>query len=82
MRKQKRLNISLCFDLVLNHVGVNSTMAQRAPDWIIPDLDEKDGFMRARYWSGNDWCTWNDLVLINYEHPSEEIRARNMGIHD
>jgi len=71
----KTLNIRLCFDLVLNHVGVNSTMAQRAPDWIIPDPDQQDGFKRARYWSGYDWLTWNDLILINYEHPSEEIRS-------
>jgi Glycogen debranching enzyme, glucanotransferase domain len=71
----KALNMRLCFDLVLNHVGVHSTMAQRAPDWIIPDPDQKDGFMRARYWSGQGWANWNDLILINYEHPSEEIRS-------
>ena len=75
IEEAKTLNIRLCFDLVLNHVGVHSTMAQRAPDWIIPDPDQQDGFMRARYWSGKEWCTWNDLILINYEHPSEEIRS-------
>ena len=75
IEEAKMLNIRLCFDLVLNHVGVHSTMAQRAPDWIIPDPDEQDGFMRARYWSGQDWLTWDDLILINYEHPSEEIRS-------
>jgi len=71
----KALGIRLCFDLVLNHVGVNSTMAQRAPDWIVPDQNQPDGFQRARYWSNDGWHTWNDLALINYEHPSEAIRA-------
>jgi hypothetical protein len=71
----KKLNIRLVFDLVLNHVGVHSTMAQRAPDWIVPDQNQPDGFQRARYWSNEGWRTWNDLILINYEHPSEAIRS-------
>jgi hypothetical protein len=71
----KALNICLCFDLVLNHVGVDSTMAKRAPDWIVPDQDQPDGLQRARYWTDQGWRTWDDLVLINYEHPSEAIRA-------
>jgi len=75
IEEAKTLNIRLCFDLVLNHVGVHSKMAQRAPDWIIPDPDQQDGFMRAWYWSGQGRRTWNDLILINYEHPSEEIRS-------
>jgi hypothetical protein len=69
------LEIRLCFDLVLNHVGVHSTMARRAPDWIMPDEDQPDGLRRARYWSDQGWHNWNDLVLINYEHPSEAIRS-------
>jgi hypothetical protein len=75
IEEAKTLNIRLCFDLVLNHVGVHSTMAERAPGWIIPDPDQEDGFMRARYWSGHGWLTWDDLILINFEHPSEEIRS-------
>jgi len=71
----KAINVRLCFDLVLNHVGVNSTMARRAPDWIMPDQNQPDGFQRARYWSDQGWRTWNDLILINYEHPSEAIRS-------
>ena len=70
-----KLNIRLCFDVVLNHVGVNSKMVRRAPDWIVPDQNQPDGFRRAGYWSENGWRTWNDLVLINYEHPSELIRS-------
>ena len=75
IEEAKTLNIRLCFDLVLNHVGVHSTMAQRAPDWIMSDPDQQDGFKRARYWSSQGWRNWNDLILIDYEHPSEEIRS-------
>jgi hypothetical protein len=75
IEEARLLNIRLCFDVVLNHIGVHSTMAKRAPDWIIPDPDQQDGFKRARYWSGKGWRTWDDLILINYEHPSEEIRS-------
>jgi len=75
IRAAKVLNIRLIFDLVLNHVGVHSNMARRAPDWIVPDQNQPDGFQRARYWCNQGWRTWNDLILINYEHPSEAIRA-------
>jgi hypothetical protein len=75
----RAINIRLVFDLVLNHIGVSSTMVRRAPDWIVPDQNQPDGFQRARYWTNQGWRTWDDLVLINYEHPSEaicsEIRA-------
>ena len=75
IEEAKAINIRLCFDIVLNHIGVSSTMSHRAPDWIVPDPNQQDGFRRARYWSNQGWQTWNDLVLINYEHPSEAIRA-------
>ena len=75
IQEARMLNIRLCFDVVLNHVGVHSTMAQRAPDWIIPDQNQPDGFHRAGYWSEHGWSSWNDLVLINYEHPTEAIRS-------
>jgi hypothetical protein len=68
------LGIRLCFDLVLNHIGVDSTMARKTPDWIVPDENRPDGFMRAWYWSSEGKKTWEDLVLINYEHPSEATR--------
>lgn len=71
----KALNIRLCFDLVLNHVGINSYIAKQAPDWIIPDPGQSDGLQRARYLSDHGWCFWDDLALINYDHPSEAIRA-------
>ncbi len=71
----RSLKIRLCFDLVLNHIGVHSTMARRAPDWIVPDQNQPDGLKRARYWSNHGWQTWDDLILINYEHPSEAVRS-------
>jgi hypothetical protein len=71
----KSQKIRLIFDLVLNHIGVQSIMTHRAPDWIVPDQNQPDGFQRARFWTDQGWRTWNDLILINYEHPSEAIRA-------
>lgn len=75
VEEAKTLGIRLCFDLVLNHVGVQSNMARRAPDWIVPDQDQPDGLKRARYWANDGWRNWEDLVLVNYEHPSEAIRS-------
>lgn len=74
IKEARNLDIQLVFDLVLNHVGVNSKMSERAPDWIVPDQNQKDGFQRARYWANDGWHYWNDLILINYEHPSDVIR--------
>ena len=70
----KSLGIRLCFDLVLNHVGVDSNIARRAPEWIMPDQSAADGLRRARYWCDKGWLPWNDLVMIDYEHPSQRIR--------
>ena len=75
VERARGLGVRLCFDLVLNHVGVRSTMARRAPGWIVPDEASADGNKRARYWDGSGWGVWDDLVLINYEHPSETTRA-------
>jgi len=75
VQRARDLNLALCFDLVLNHVGVHSTIARRAPAWIVPDQNSPDGNKRARYWSDSGWRTWDDLVLINYEHPSDLTRA-------
>jgi len=69
------LDMHLCFDLVLNHIGVHSNMANQAPDWIVPDEKRPDGLKRAGYWSEKGFLPWEDLVLINYEHPSEMIRS-------
>ena len=76
IEEARTLDIKLCFDIVLNHVGVQSTIARQAPDWIVPDRNQPDGFKRAGYWSRHEWLTWKDLVLINYEHPSKLIRSK------
>jgi Glycogen debranching enzyme, glucanotransferase domain len=75
VERAKELGIRLCFDLVLNHVGTDSDLARQAPEWITPDTTSPDGLRRARYLSDQGWQPWNDLVLINYEHPSQRIRA-------
>ncbi|MBN1180853.1 MAG: hypothetical protein JXB49_01105 [Bacteroidales bacterium] len=75
IQEAKDLDISICFDLVLNHIGVESFMSKLAPDWIVPDSKQPDGFRRARYWCNQEWQYWDDLVLINYEHPSDAIRS-------
>jgi len=75
VEEARSLGIGLCFDLVLNHIGIDSTMARRAPDWIVPDQNEPNGLQRARYRTDQGWSKWNDLVLINYEHPSEAVRS-------
>jgi hypothetical protein len=74
VQEAKKLKIKLCFDLVLNHIGVASQMAQQSPDWIVPDQNQADGLQRSRYWDNNKWNLWNDLVLINYEHPSKDTQ--------
>lgn len=75
VEQARSLGMHLCFDLVLNHVGSHSQMAQRAPGWIVPDPKSPDGLRRAHYWSEKGWQPWDDLVLINYENASQRIRA-------
>ncbi|MDI1289396.1 MAG: hypothetical protein PSX37_05520 [bacterium] len=72
----KSFNVRLGLCLVLNHVGVSSMMARQTPDWIVPDQSERDGLRRAGAWTDQGWRRWNDLVLINYEHPTESVRSQ------
>ena len=72
--KARELGIRLCFDLVLNHIGVGSNMAQGCPEWIEPDTTEPDGLKRAGCWHMNNWLKWEDLVKIFYDHPHPGIR--------
>ncbi|MBN2528836.1 MAG: hypothetical protein JXR76_20770 [Deltaproteobacteria bacterium] len=68
----KEANISLCIDLVLNHVAPDSALAQVAPDWIMPDKKEEDGLQRSGCWHMDEWLKWKDLVKIYYDHPNAE----------
>jgi hypothetical protein len=66
--------IRLCLDLVLNHVGISSRMADSCPEWIVADKNEPDGLLRAGCWHMNRWIKWGDLCRIHYDHPEPLIR--------
>ncbi len=71
----KDLGLRLCFDIVLNHVGIDSEIVRRRPEWIKNDPEQKDGFKRAGCWDYEKWVVWKDLCLLNYDHPDEGIKA-------
>jgi starch synthase (maltosyl-transferring) len=70
----RRLGLGLCLDLVLNHVAIDSELARRCPHWIYPDPSEGDGLMRNGFLSHDGFHKWNDLALINYQHPDPHTR--------
>jgi hypothetical protein len=70
----RRAGLRLCFDLVLNHIASDSEMVNACPDWIVPDDGERDGFKRAGCWHMQRWIRWEDLVVINYDHPNTFVR--------
>ncbi|OGV61694.1 MAG: hypothetical protein A2283_07990 [Lentisphaerae bacterium RIFOXYA12_FULL_48_11] len=69
-----KLDIHLCIDLVFNHVSDDSNIARLCPEWIQPDEKEADGFRRAGWQAGEKWYKWEDLVLLDYEHPNARVR--------
>jgi len=71
--KAQEMGIRLCFDLVLNHIGIRSKMVHMCPEWIVPDKSEKDGLKRSGCWHMNSWLKWGDLVKIYYDHPQPDI---------
>ncbi len=75
----KEKGIALCIDLVLNHIGPGSNLAQKHPDWIMTDRNEKDGMKRSGCWHMNAWLKWTDLVKIDYDHADEEKRTAIRG---
>lgn len=66
--------LGLCLDLVLNHVGCSSLIANRKPEWLVPDPNEDNGLLRAGCWHMNKWIKWGDLVRIYYDHPEPKVR--------
>lgn len=74
VKEAKQLDIMLCMDIVLNHVGITSQISVFSPDWIASDSSEKDGLKRAGCWDNLNWVSWNDLALIKYDHPNKTIR--------
>ncbi|OVE82651.1 hypothetical protein BVY04_00390 [bacterium M21] len=63
----KKLGLRLFFDLVLNHVCVDSILAKRRPHWLEKDMDETDGIKRAGWSDGTRWHKWRDVGLLDYE---------------
>ena len=74
VERAKSLEIRLCIDLVLNHVGLKSRIARQRPEWIVPDAGRADGVKRAGCWAGPDWHTWEDVLLLNYGNTDSEAR--------
>lgn len=70
----QQLNLGLCLDLVLNHVAIDSEIVKKCPHWIYPDPAEGDGLKRNGYQSHDGFHKWNDLALINYQHPDPQTR--------
>ncbi|MFH0920741.1 MAG: alpha-amylase family glycosyl hydrolase [Fibrobacterota bacterium] len=70
----KNKGLGLCIDLVLNHIGINSRMAQSTPEWLVPDKNEANGLLRAGCWHMNRWIKWADLVRIYYDHPEPAVQ--------
>ncbi|MDC7223433.1 MAG: alpha-amylase family glycosyl hydrolase, partial [Spirochaetales bacterium] len=66
--------IALCFDVVLNHVSCDSELARNRACWIQGDVRRRDGLKRAGCWHGNEWISWEELVLIDYNHPDPKLR--------
>ncbi|MBI9105400.1 MAG: hypothetical protein JEZ04_01570 [Spirochaetales bacterium] len=67
--------IMLCLDMVLNHISIDNPVCTKHADWLIPDDQRPDGLKRAGCWHHRDWISWEDLVLINYDHPVNTVRA-------
>ncbi|MBF0359610.1 MAG: hypothetical protein HQK49_01270 [Oligoflexia bacterium] len=74
VEEAKKLEIKLCIDLVLNHIGITSRVARFCSDWIATDSNEKDTHKRAGCWDGLKWIKWEDLALIKYDHADKNIR--------
>ncbi|WP_176736671.1 alpha-amylase family glycosyl hydrolase [Oligoflexus tunisiensis] len=74
VEEAQRLGLGLCLDLVLNHVAIDSELAQRCPHWIYPDATEPDGLKRNGFHGHDGFHKWDDLALINYQHPDPRVR--------
>ncbi len=66
--------IRICFDIVLNHLSDQNELTRTNGHWFISDKERADGLKRAGCWHMNSWISWEDLVLINYDHPAEKIK--------
>ncbi len=73
VEKAKKLGIRLYLDIVINHINPESIPAVECREWIKKDSGEKDGFKRAGCYHHNSWIRWDDLVLIDYDHPDPKV---------
>ena len=73
VEQAKRLGIRLYLDIVINHINPESIPAMECENWIKKDSQEKDGFKRAGCYHQNSWIKWEDLVLLDYDHPDSRV---------
>lgn len=66
--------VHICIDLVFNHVSDDSNIVKICPEWVQADEKEIDGFRRAGWRAGEIWHKWNNLVLLDYDHPNEKVK--------
>ncbi|HAK44660.1 MAG TPA: hypothetical protein DCO79_01895 [Spirochaeta sp.] len=69
-----QLGIIICLDIVLNHVGSDNIICREHGNWIVPDRSRSDGMKRAGCYHHDSWISWEDLVLVNYDHPDLSSR--------
>ncbi|MBT3276048.1 MAG: hypothetical protein HN368_23070, partial [Spirochaetales bacterium] len=67
--------VRICIDLVMNHVAVESVIANKHPDWLAEDPSEADGIKRSGWHDGHKWHKWEDLAFLNYKGFSERTRS-------
>ncbi len=73
----RRHHIGLCVDLVLNHIGIDSKIAEcHGSEWLAEDPHEQDGIKRAGWQGADVFHRWQDLALLEYEpfQPREGSR--------
>ena len=69
----KKLGLKLYLDIVINHVNPESVPAVECRSWIQKDESEADGMKRAGCYHHNSWIRWDDLVLLDYDHPDSKV---------
>ena len=75
VQELKKKDLGLCVDLVLNHVALDSEIANLHPEWLAEDPTESDGIKRAGWHDSHGWHKWQDLAFINYEGFNENQRT-------
>ncbi len=74
VQKAAAIGIRLIIDLVFNHTALDSHIATRRRDWIVPDPNEADGMKRAGWQDEHEWHKWDDVVLLHYAHENHRTR--------